>query len=79
MQTSRSDGAWCFHADKRTFATTPPLANLMRNTVLDAEVQKLQYDKDFASAYGILVGQMMMKKDSKETNDFRIEPKLLGQ
>ena len=51
----------------------------MRNTVLDAEVQKLQYDKDFASAYGILVGQMMMKKDSREPNDFAIDPKLLGQ
>ena len=78
-QTSPEDGAWCFKADTSTFATVPPLANLMRNTVLDAEVQKLQYDKDFAGAYGLLVGQMMMKKDSKEPNDFAIDPKLLGQ
>ena len=78
-QTSPDKGAWCFKADTSTFATVPPLANLMRNTVLDAEVQKLQYDKDFASAYGILVGQMMMKKDSKEPNDFSIDPRLLGQ
>lgn len=78
-QTSPEDGAWCFKADTSTFATVPPLANLMRNTILDAEIQKLQYDKDFAGAYGILVGQMMMKKDSKEPNDFSIDPKLLGQ
>lgn len=78
VQTSPDDGAWCFKADTSTFATVPPLANLMRNTVLDNEVQKLQYDKDFASAYGILVGQMMMKKDSKQPNDFSIDPKLLG-
>jgi hypothetical protein len=79
VQTSPDDGAWCFKADTSTFATVPPLANLMRNTVMDGEVQKLQYDKDFASAYGILVGQMMMKKDSKEPNDFSIEPTLLGK
>ena len=78
-QTSPEQGAWCFKSDTSTFATVPPLANLMRNTILDAEVQKLQYDKDFASAYGILVGQMMMKKDSKQTNDFSIDPKLLGE
>ena len=78
VQTSPDEGAWCFKADTSTFATVPPLANLMRNTILDAEVQKLQYDKDFASAYGILVGEMMMKKDSKQPNDFSIEPKLLG-
>ena len=79
VQTSPDDGAWCFKADTSTFATVPPLANLMRNTILDAEIQKLQYDKDFAGAYGLLVGQMMMKKDSKEPNDFAIDPKLLGQ
>ena len=79
VQTSPEDGAWCFKADTSTFATVPPLANLMRNTILDAEIQKLQYDKDFAGAYGLLVGQMMMKKDSKEPNDFAIDPKLLGQ
>ena len=62
VQTSPDDGAWCFKADTSTFTTVPPLANLMRNTILDAEIQKLQYDKDFAGAYGILVGQMMMKK-----------------
>lgn len=78
VQTSPDDGAWCFKADTSTFATVPPLANLMRNTVLDAEIQKLQYDKDFASAYAILVGQMIMKKDSKQTNDFAIDPQLLG-
>lgn len=79
VQTSPDDGAWCFKADTSTFTTVPPLANLMRNTILDAEIQKLQYDKDFAGAYGILVGQMMMKKDSKEPNDFSIDPRLLGQ
>lgn len=79
VQTSPDKGAWCFKADTSTFSTVPPLAHLMRNTILDAEVQKLQYDKDFAGAYGILVGQMMMKKDSKQTNDFAIEPKVLGQ
>lgn len=79
VQTSPDDGAWCFKADTSTFATVPPLANLMRNTVLDAEIQKLQYDKDFASAYAILVGQMLMKKDSKQPNDFSIDPDLLGK
>lgn len=78
-QTSPDKGAWCFKADTSTFATVPPLANLMRNTILDAEVQKLQYDKDFAGAYGILVGQMMMKKDAKQQNDFSIDPTLLGK
>lgn len=78
VQTSPYDGAWCFTYDASSFKNVPPLANLMRNTVLDAEVQKLQYDKDFATAYGILVGEIRMKKDSKQPNDFAIDPKLLG-
>lgn len=79
VQTSPDEGAWCFKADTSTFASVPPLASLMRNTILDAEVQKLQYDKDFAGAYAILVGQMLMKKDSKQPNDFAIDPKTLGK
>ena len=79
VQTSPDEGAWCFKADTSTFASVPPLASLMRNTILDAEVQKLQYDKDFAGAYAILVGQMLMKKDSKQPNDFAIDPQTLGK
>lgn len=77
-QTSPNDGAWVFKFDTSNFATVPPLATLMKDTVLDDIVQKLQYDKDFISTYGILVGDIKMLKETNEPNSTAFEPKVLG-
>lgn len=79
VQTSPADGAWCFMFDDSNFAGLSPLAPFLKDTILGAELQKLQYDKNIAGAYAILAGEIRMKKDSKQPNDFAIDPSLLGK
>lgn len=79
VQTSPKDGAWCFLFDESNFAGVSPMAPFLKDTILGAEIQKLQYDKDIATAHAILAGEIRMKKDSKQPNDFAIDPKLLGE
>lgn len=76
-QTSPKDGAWAFKYDTSNFAIVPPLASLMKDTIFDDEIAKLQRDKDFASAYALLVGDMKML-DSNEPNAFAVQPQHLG-
>lgn len=78
-QTSPEDGAWCFLYDDSNYAGISPLAPFLKDTILDAELQKLQYDKNIAGAHAILSGELKMKKDSKQPNDFAIDPQLLGR
>lgn len=76
-QTSPKDGAWAFKYDTSNFAVVPPLASLMKDTIFDDEIAKLQRDKDFASAYALLVGDMKML-GSNEPNAFAVQPKQLA-
>lgn len=76
-QTSPKDGAWAFKYDTSNFAVVPPLASLMKDTIFDDEIAKLQRDKDFASAYALLVGDLKML-DSKEPDAFAVQPKTLA-
>lgn len=76
-QTSPADGAWVFKYDTSNFAVVPPLATLMKNTVLDNEIQKLQYDKDIAGAYGLLMTDLKML-NSAEPNATALQPEFLG-
>ena len=77
-QTSPEDGAWCFLYDESNFAGISPMSPFLKDTILGAEIQKLQYDKDIATAHAILAGEIRMKKDSKQPNDFAIDPQTLG-
>nr|DAK91385.1 MAG TPA: portal protein [Caudoviricetes sp.] len=76
-QTSPADGAWAFKYDTSNFAIVPPLATLMKDTVLDNEIQKLQYDKDIAGAYGLLMTDLKML-NSAEPNATALQPEFLG-
>lgn len=70
-------GAWAFKFDTGNFSSVPFLSSLMKDTVLNLPVQKLQYDKDMASAYGMLMGEIEML-DSTEPNATAFTPKNLG-
>ena len=61
VQTSPDEGAWGFSYDTSTYTHVPPLASFMKDTLLNDEIKKLQYDKDMISAYGILVGEIQLK------------------
>lgn len=79
VQTSPVDGAWGFLFDESNFAGLSPMAPFLKDTILGAELQKLQYNKDMAGAKALLSGEIVMNKNSKQCDDFAISPKLLGQ
>lgn len=81
VQTSPEKGAWTFKFDMANFNGTPFLAPFLKDTLRDAEVESLQYDKDIATAYGILAGEIRLFDNAKsgtKANQFAIDPKTLG-
>lgn len=70
-------GAWVFKRDDSTFADVPYLSAMMRDAILNIPVRKLQYDKDAASAYAYLIGEIGMLK-TNESNATQFDPKRLG-
>ena len=70
-------GAWAFKFDMGNFAAVPFLSTLIKDAILNMPIQKLQYDKDMASAYGMLIGEIEML-NSQEPNATAFTPKNLG-
>ena len=80
-QTSPEDGAWCFKFDMSNFNTTPYLAPFLKDAIRNDEIANLQYNKDIASAYGILAGEIRLFDNAKSgttANQFAIDPATLG-
>lgn len=70
-------GAWAFKLDNTNFNQIPYLSALMRDSILNIPIQKLQYDKDAATAHAYLVGEIGMLQ-SNEANATKFDPKRLG-
>lgn len=70
-------GAWTFKRDMSTFNNVPYLSAMMRDTILNIPIKKLQYDKDAASAYAYLIGEIGMLK-ANEANATQFDPVRLG-
>lgn len=70
-------GAWAFKFDDSTFNNVPFLSSLMRDAILNIPIKKLQYDKDVASAYAYLIGEIGMLK-TNEANATQFDPVRLG-
>ena len=80
-QTSPTDGAWCFKLFPENFNTTPYLAPFLKDSIRNNEIAMLQYNKDIASAYGILAGEIRLFDNAKSgtiANQFAIDPATLG-
>ena len=80
-QTSPDDGSWCFKLNPGNFSLAPYLAPYMKEILRNDEIEALQYDKDFASAYGILAGEIRLFDNAKAgtvANQFAIDPTVLG-
>ena len=80
-QTSPSDGAWAFKWNPSTFNNTPFLAPFLKNAIANDDIAQLQYNKDIASAYAILAGEIRLfdsAKSGTKANQFAIDPKTLG-
>ena len=80
-QLSPTDGYWAFKRNPSTFNTTPFLAPFLKNAITNQEIAELQYNKDIASAYGVLAGEIRLFDNAKsgtKANQFAIDPKALG-
>ena len=80
-QTSPEDGAWSFKLDMSNFNATPFLAPFLKSALLDGEIEELQYNKDIASAYAILAGDIRLFDNAKsgtKADQFAIDPSTLG-
>lgn len=80
-QTSPDSGAWVWKFDMSNFNTTPYLAPFLKDAIRNDEIAILQYNKDIASAYGILAGEIKTFDNAKSgtvANQFTIDPALIG-
>lgn len=80
-QTSPDSGAWVWKFDMSNFNTTPYLAPFLKDAIRNDEIATLQYNKDIASAYGILAGEIKTFDNAKSgtvANQFTIDPALIG-
>ena len=63
------------------FNTTPFLAPFLKNAIRNDEIAMLQYNKDIASAYGILAGEIKTFDNAGSgtvANQFTIDPKIVS-
>lgn len=76
------DLIWAFKFNSSTFDTTPFLAPYLKSALLDSEIEALQYSKDIAAAYGLLVGEIRLFDNAKsgtQSDQFAIKPSTLTQ
>lgn len=81
-QTSPLDGFWCFKFDMSNFSATPFMAPFLKNVFNNTEIARLQKNKDIASAFAILYGEMRMQDTAKSgevADRFAIKPETLGR
>lgn len=80
-QTSPEDGAWMFKFDEDTARVIPPFANLMKPVFNNTAIHKLQMDKDIASAWAILYGNIGLldkEKSGQKPNQTAFTPEVMG-
>ena len=58
VQTSPSEGAWCFVWDENNLNAVPPFSSLLKSVLSDDVLHELQMNKNIASAYAILYGEI---------------------
>lgn len=78
---SPNDGAWAWKFNLDNFNPTPFLAPFLKDTIESDDIGELQYNKDMASAYAILAGELRLFDNAKsgtQANQFAIDPKQVG-
>jgi hypothetical protein len=81
-QTSPKDGAVVFKFNEGNFNIIPPFANLMKPTFNNTNIHKLQMDKNIASAWAILYGNIGLldkEKSGQKPNQTAFTPEALSK
>lgn len=82
VQCSPNDGAYAFKMDTSNFRQIPPFASLMKSAFDNTTTEKLQRDKNIASAYALLMGEIKTfdgAKSGEKPNQFTITADRMGQ
>lgn len=82
VQCSPNDGAYAFKFDISNFRQVPPLASLMKSVFDNTTIEQLQKDKDIASAYALLMGEIKTYDNAKsgtQPNQYAISKTSMGQ
>lgn len=82
VQCSPNDGAYAFKMDISNFRQVPVFASLMKSAFDNTTIENLQKDKDIASAYALLMGEIKTLDSAKsgdKPNQFTITPERMGQ
>lgn len=82
VQTSPRDGAICVKLSQDSFDLVPPFVSLMKPTIDNHKIHQLQMDKNVASAWAILygnIGMMDKEKGGNIKNQTKFEPNTLKE
>ena len=81
VQTSIEDGAMLFKWDESNANVLPPFANLMKASFNNTKMHELQMDKNMASAWAILYGNIGLldsEKSGQKPNQTAFTPEVMG-
>ena len=70
-------GAWVFTLDETNPNGVPMLGHMLKDTIHNIPLSKIQYDKNLGTSYGYLVGSIPMLKVN-EPNSTAYTPRTLG-
>lgn len=82
IQTSPTNGAWCFKWNTDNFYIIPPFSSLIKSAINNDVVADLQLDKDIISAYLLLAGEIGVMdgaKSGNKANQTKFNGKTLGE
>ena len=80
-QNSPDDGAWCFVWDDNNANAVPPFANLMKAMFNNSQIHTVQLQKDIASAWAMLAGEIGTidgAKSGEKPNQTKFTPEVMG-
>jgi len=79
-QTDLKDGAWVFKFDSGTYANIPFLSPMIYDTLMSPIIRNMQKNKNIASAYSYLVGEIPFLQETKATkvDQFAVDLNTLG-
>jgi len=82
VQCTPDDGAYAFKFDISNFRQIPHYASLMKSVFDNTTIEQLQKDKDIASAYALLMGEIKTydkAQSGNQANQFAIDEKAMGR
>lgn len=79
-ETSPNEGAWAFKMDNTNFNNVPFLSALMKDTIFNDTIRKLQKDKRMLEAQKLIIGELPLLSDSKiqKADQFAVDPNTAG-